>query len=246
MVKWFRPCVHRILRKLLACLMKNNSPSNVRLPESLLADLRRIAGEHQLRGEKPPIFGDLLLEAWTFYATRANVAHPDLRRIPGEEPAKELHAPEKSHAEDKNVPDSVEDGNMPVIKLHLPQGNVEHVTGEEWRWVRRLLHIVRGERSEAMRPLDTNMDSFVLLTDLLTKGPQDGSESSELPDSPEDLQALMDKLCANEIAIREKLDRVIRSTEAAQRAREDVEADRKRVAPRSKRDPGSATGGGKH
>jgi hypothetical protein len=43
---------------------KKTVSDKVRIPDELRAELRRVIGEAQLRGERPPAAGDLLLAAW--------------------------------------------------------------------------------------------------------------------------------------------------------------------------------------
>lgn len=132
--------------------MTKKNPSNVRLPLPLLADLRRIAGEHQLRGEKAPKFGDLLLMAWNGYKA---VANPDNEKVALSSPLLE------------KVPPSLVGDEANVIKL----------TTAEIPWAQKFLYIIRHGDAETVEAIMRNVDRFSLLARLINR---EASASEEL------------------------------------------------------------------
>lgn len=74
------------------------------------------------------------------------------------------------------------------------------VTDAEWRWVERVLKVLRGGQDQATKPLDTNLDAFVILTDLLTAKGDHGSADPTVspavspPDTQREVDALRDSL----------------------------------------------------
>lgn len=102
--------------------------------------------------------------------------------------------------------DAVSSEGTSGLELQTPKGP-EHLTAEEWAWVSRVLKIVRGGRGEALRPLDTNLDSFVLLTDLLTGGPSE-RKGDAISQAGADIARAMEDLHTDARGLDTKLDRM--------------------------------------
>lgn len=131
---------------------------NVRLPEELLADLRKIAGEHQIRGLKPPKFGDLLLEAWR---TARAIPHSDDAAI-----TRNNYEPPVLESRGNLVPEVIE------LALQIKPENVP--------WIRKLLKVLESGRPDATNAVQSNLDVFAIYCD--TGLPQD-TDAAHTPQS---------------------------------------------------------------
>jgi hypothetical protein len=133
---------------------------------------------------------------------------------------------------------SIDPEKFAGAQLTLPDRQSIELSVEEWRWVGRVLEIVRGGRPEAMRPLDTNLDAFVVLTNLLTRGSGATSPGDRVPGaSPKNLAGALERLRDSESEARASL-------EDAQRAAEDLRAAKRGVRGRGGRNKSGGTGGG--
>lgn len=104
-----------------------------------------------------------------------------------------------------------------TVLLQTGNGETEVLTPEEWRWVRRGLYVLRGKVKQAVEPLDTNMDAFCLLTDLVTGGSAIGERSSvSTGETDRDLSGAMEELQ--------------QSQADAERGKEDAAATQQRVS----------------
>lgn len=131
---------------------------------------------------------------------------------------------------EKSIPSSGESAitekgstNDPSVTLKLPGTKTEQISEEEWRWVHRVLKIVRGGRPEALVPLDTNLDAFTLVTDLLTSSttsatsPGDHVSATPVSTAAVDIQRKMGALRAAQEALGHELDAAQRASGPARR-----------------------------
>jgi hypothetical protein len=98
----------------------------------------------------------------------------------------------------KTPPD---ESNVSKVVLQNKPGETEVLTPEEWRWVQRALHVLRGRVTEATKALDENMDAFCLLTDL-KKGTTTSGERQQpatvSEETSDHIDSTLDALRANE------------------------------------------------
>lgn len=134
---------------------------------------------------------------------------------------------------------------VPDVLLHTPTGEIL-ISEEEWRWVSRVLRIVRGHVGEAIGPLDTNLDAFVTLTNLVrginesTGGTISGSVSS-LGRALAEIERLQASTGQSLERVEESVERVAGGIPEAERTAQDVIDARKGMQRRGKRNQG---GGG--
>lgn len=128
--------------------------------------------------------------------------------------------------------------------IRTAKGQQEILTAEEWRWVERVLGIVRQGPPEAKRALDSNLDAFVYLSELANRAaaagasPSDERSAPDIPHTPADIQKAFEGVRRIEEETHRVLERLVRPGEAVPGQREGTTGSRGPARPGRKRDPG--------